>query len=321
MNKIAICLSSDNNYTQHLGAVIASVLKNKNENEYINFYIIDGGISEQNKEKLNSFKNNFSCEIEYVKPDLEKLKNCSTFRGDYITIATYYRLLIPELVNKEDRIIYLDCDIIVRHSLNDLYNKNFNNNLVLGVIDVTHNSHSKRLNIEKYINAGVLLMNIKQMREEKTTDKIFTWIESNKDKIKCHDQDIINAVLNDRIGYIEDIYNAQVRRKNLCNFDKIKDPVILHFISPKKPWTLWKPLNSTSWANEYFTSLENTPWENFIKEYKLKSFLIFPLKLFYPIGFFRNLLRNIFSVTNTSDRGGKIIKILGFKIKIKKNGK
>ena len=54
---------------------------------------------------------------------MEELKNCCTYKGDYISLATYYRLLIPELIPNEDRILYLDCDIIVRKSLSDLYNR------------------------------------------------------------------------------------------------------------------------------------------------------------------------------------------------------
>src|SRR5574344_2573577 len=97
MNKISVCFSSDNNYVQHLGAAISSILKNKNAEEYINIYIIDGGITDENKEKLEFFEKNYECKITYVKPDLETLKNCNTFQGDYISLATYYRLLIPEI--------------------------------------------------------------------------------------------------------------------------------------------------------------------------------------------------------------------------------
>ena len=56
MNNIAVCLSSDNNYVQHLGAAISSVLKNKNKDEFINVYIIDGGIEAENIEKLKNEK-------------------------------------------------------------------------------------------------------------------------------------------------------------------------------------------------------------------------------------------------------------------------
>ena len=319
MNNIAICLCSDNNYVQHLGAVISSVLKSKDENDYIKFYIVDGGISEDNKQKLNIFETKYDCQIQYIVPDMEKLKNCHTFKGDYISLATYFRLFIPELIPSEDKVIYLDCDIIVRKSLYDFYTKDFGNNLVLGVEDVSEKAHSARLNLERYVNAGAVLLNTKTMREENSVEKIIDWIATNNDKIECHDQDVLNAVFAGRIEYIEKVYNAQVRRNNLSEFDKIKDPVILHFISPKKPWSLWKPINSTHWAKEYFTALESTPWENFIDEYKKQSLLYAPLKIFYPTGAIKILLNNIFSVKNSKDKQQKIITILGFSLKISRN--
>ena len=203
--EIAICFGCDNKYVQHMAATMSSILKNKHEEEYIKFYVIDGGISAANKRKLAYFEKKYTCNITYVKPDLEKLKNCNTFKGDYISIAAYYRLLIPELIPNEDRVLYLDCDIIVRKPLSDLFYKHFENNLVLGVVDVSLKEHSKRLNVEKYINSGVLLLNCKKMREENSVEKIIDWINNNQDKIECHDQDVINAVFAGKVDYVENI--------------------------------------------------------------------------------------------------------------------
>ena len=318
MNNIAVCLSSDNNYVQHLGAAISSVLKNKSTDDFINIYVIDGGIEAENIEKLKSFEQKYDCRISFVKPVAEKLKNCITFKGDYISIATYYRLLIPEIIPNEDRVIYLDCDTIVRKSLFEFYNKDFKSNLILGVEDVGADGGAKRLNIGRYINAGVILINAKRMREENTVQKIFDWIDKNKDKIECHDQDVVNASCAGRIGYVEEIYNTQVRKNNHSKFDKIKNPVILHFISPKKPWTFWKPLDYTKWSREYFKALKDTPWENFIFKYNAKALLYLPLRCFYPTGFLKNFLRGIFSVRNTSYYKQKVVTVLFVPIRIKR---
>jgi len=312
--EINICLATDDNYCQHLGACVASVLKNKKENEKINVFILDGGIKEENKEKLRTFEKDYDCSIQFITPNLEKLKNCSTFKGNYITKVTYYRLLIPELIDCE-RIIYLDCDTIVNSSLKELYDKQFDNNLVLGVIDVTNKKHKKRLGLKKYINAGMLLLNVEKMRKENTVEKIFKWVNENTSKIELHDQDIINAAINDRIGYIEKTFNAQVRRNNLRTFDKMKNPVVLHFISSKKPWVLWKPLNTTHFGKKYFEALKNTPWESFISKYKLKSFFITPFRIFYPTGAIKFLMEEIFSIKKTPDGKHKVITVLFFKIK------
>lgn len=317
MNNIAVCFSSDSAYVKHMAASMASVLKNKNEDEFIKFYIIDGGITEDDKKKLSFFTENFSCSINYVKPDMEKLKNCITFKGDYISLATYYRLLIPEMIN-EDRIIYLDCDIIVRKSLKSLYEQDFEDNLVIGVEDVSKDAHSKRLNIDKYINAGVLLLNNKALKEGNYVNTMFNWLSNNLDIMECHDQDIINASLKGKIKYTDKKYDAQVQHSGKNEFEKITDPYIIHFISPQKPWTLWKPINYTKWEKEYHNAIKDTPFEIYSKDYKLKSKLILPLRFLYPSGIIKDIIRQVFSIRNSDDRSHKIITILGFKIKFKK---
>ena len=88
---------------------------------------------------------------------------------------------------------------------------------------------------------------------------------------------------------------------------------LLHFISSQKPWSYWKPLNSTPWAREYFEALKDTPWEDFIYEYNKKAKLWFFLRLFYPSGIFRTILQKIFSIKNSADRKYKIITVLGIK--------
>ncbi len=316
---IAICFGCDNNYVQHMGATMSSILKHKQDDEFIKFYVLDGGISVPNKEKLSYFEKKYLCSITYVQPNMEELKNCCTYKGDYISLATYYRLLIPELIPNEDRILYLDCDIIVRKSLSDLYNRDFGNNMVYGVVDCSVKEHSVRLGVSKYINAGVLLLNCKKMREENSVQTIIDWIGNNQDKIECHDQDVINAVFDGRIEYVEDIYNAQVKKLHDTIFSKIKDPAILHFISPKKPWVHWKPLNSTPWAVEYFKALKGTPWADFVKKYMKKALWMLPLRLFYPYGITRKIVRWIFSLTNTPDRQYKLLRILGITFKFKKH--
>lgn len=318
MSNIAVCISSDDNYVQHMAATISSILKNKKSDEFIKIYIIDGGITPKNKEKLKFFEQIYDCKLIYVVPDLTKMTYCHVYRGDHISLAAYYRLMIPELIPQESTIIYLDCDIIVRKSLSTLYSMDFENNFILGVEDVSNMEHSKRLGLDFYINSGMLLMNCKLMREQAIVEKIFDWVEHNQQRIIYHDQDIINASLKGKIKEIDYNYNAQVRKNNLCKFDKLENPVILHFISSKKPWTLWKSLNSTHWSDEYFKALVNTPWQDFIWKYRIKHILLFPLLVFYPQGHIREISQWIFMAGSTPDHQFKIFRIFGFEFKIEK---
>ena len=206
----------------------------------------------------------------------------------------------------------------MRKSLRPYFEYEFYNHLVFGVEDVSVKAHSERLGLQKYINAGVLLLNNKKLKEGGYTNKMFNWLSNNLDKIECHDQDVINVVLKDGIEYAEDTYGAQVQYRSKNRFEKIEDPAILHFISPQKPWTVWKPLCYTNWEKEYFNAIKDTPFDKLLDDYRKKAKWVFPLRIFYPSGVIKDFIRQIFSIRNSDDRSHKIVSIMFFKIKYKK---
>lgn len=317
-NDIAVCLASDINYIQHLAVTMASILKNAKKKDNIKFYIISDEINTANKNKISDLKKIHSFKITYIKPNKELLKNCNLAKHTHITSATYYRLLIPEII-PEDKVIYLDSDIVVRSSLSELYNKYFKGNYILGIKDFFSTDACKRLNLPKYINTGVLLLNSKQMRKDNITSKMLKSAENPEQELRQNDQDIINITLSGKIDYLDPKWNTQTILNSYGPFCNVKNPNIVHFISSKKPWTSLKPLNSSHWNKEYFKYLQYTKWANFTWKHKLKSILLFPLNLLYPTGKATWLIKKIFSIRNTPDLKFKVITILGIKMKMKRN--
>ncbi|HIT95452.1 MAG TPA: DUF4422 domain-containing protein, partial [Candidatus Aphodousia faecavium] len=122
---IHVCTACDDKYSEYLGTSITSVLKNKEAGDRIYYYVLDGGISELNKQRLRSFKEyNSSYFIYFLPVDNSKFGNLlQTVQSTHLSLATYYRLLIGEILpDFLDRVIYLDADTIVRSSLAALYN-------------------------------------------------------------------------------------------------------------------------------------------------------------------------------------------------------
>ena len=253
-NRINVCVSCDDNYAKYAGVVIASVLANADNDDNLYFYILDGGISEENKEKIASLKSIKNCEINFVSIDekmFEDYKNVKTHQ--YISIATYYRLKAPTLLPDVDKLIYLDCDMVVNTSLKELFNKDTSNYLLAGVSD-----NKTRMVKENptYVNAGMLVMDLNNMRKDGTEEKFFNYTKENINKITKGDQEIINDVCKGRINVIEPEWNVQtsnfVNRSNYTNF-----PKIIHYLSKEKPWkfgsySYFKPL--------WFKYLQLTPW-------------------------------------------------------------
>lgn len=274
MGRINVCLSCDNKYARYAAVVIASILANANKEDYLYFYILDGGIIDENKIKFNELKSIKNCEIEFVKineKDFSVYKKIKTH--SYLSVAAYYRLKLASLLPNIDKIIYFDCDIVVNSSLKDLYETDLHENIIAGVLDVRV-KHKKKWKNTNYINSGVVLFDLVKFREQDIEHKILQYIIENADKIDTGDQDIINFVLKNRIKIVDDLWNVQVSgfasRTSYTN-----KPKIIHYIGSDKPWVY---ASNTYFKDLYFKYLQHTPWklseqdkEKWIKQNKIDS--------------------------------------------------
>ena len=254
---INVCLSTDNNYAPYAGVVIASILSNAGENDKLNFYILDGNISQENKEKIQSLKSIRNCNITFVSVDeskFEDYKSLTTHK--YISLVTYYRLRLSEILTEVDRIIYLDCDTIVNCSLSDLFNTELNENYMAGVIDIRVKYKPKWKN-KIYVNAGMLLMDLEKIRRDNIEEKFLLYAKKHFGEIKTGDQDIINFVLGEKIKILDDLWNVQVS-SFLSRSNFTKKPKIIHYVARKKPWIFG---SFAFFKDRYFKYQRLTPWE------------------------------------------------------------
>lgn len=255
MTPINVCLACDDNYGKYAGVVIASVLANSKDDESLNFYILDGGISESKKTEILSLKSIKDCKIEFVQIEesmFEDYKKVATHK--YISIATYYRLRLATLLPEVERIIYFDCDMVVNSSLNNLFNVELGENIIAGVRDI--NKRMLQQN-PSYINAGMVLFDLNKIREENIEQKFYDYTNENFETIKMGDQTIINEVLKGRIKIVEDEWNVQ--SSNFTNRSSYtKHPYIIHYVAKRKPWHF----GSFSVHRQlYFKYLQMTPWK------------------------------------------------------------
>ncbi len=262
MKMINVCLACDDNYSKYAGVTIASVLVNSDMCDDLTFYILDEGISEENRNKLLSLTKIKQCSINFVKVNNEMFSDYFNIKThDYVSIPAFYRLKLSTLLPKLGRVIYFDCDVIVNTTLQELFNIEMGNFIVAGVRDI--NKKVLRKNPE-YINSGVVLIDLDNMRKFGIEDEFLDWTKNHFQSIKMGDREIINEVLKGRIKVIDDEWNVQ--SSNFTNRSSYtKNPKIIHFVSAKKPWH-WA---SFSYHRDlYFKYLQYTPWALNEKEYK-----------------------------------------------------
>ncbi|MBQ8886919.1 MAG: glycosyltransferase family 8 protein [Candidatus Gastranaerophilales bacterium] len=276
MQEYNICYSLDSNYAEQLAVSIASILKNADISDNINFYILDDGLSADDKNKINLLQNIKKFNIEYISVLNDDFKACplltekdEKYKDYHVTLPTYFRFKLPKFLPKLDKILYLDCDVIVRTSLKDLFSIPLDNTATAMVLDADTEKESKRLSLEKYFNAGVMLINLGYWRKNNIGNKLFEYAQNNKEHILWQDQDIVNIVLKDEIKKIDKKWNYQYFQYEELNNDELADSSILHIAGRFKPWLM--PFESNVY-DEYYCYLSFTAWKNNIVKYKQNSF-------------------------------------------------
>ena len=315
-SSVNLCFSTDENYLQHLSVAIISILKNAHSRKQINIFILQcsSKIKKSHKKKIQ--------QLQYMRPntsinfvDIDKtiFQDFPLIEGTHFTQAMYYRYIIPELFINLNKVLYLDCDIVVKADISELYKIELNNNYIAAVQDMVGISNQIRLNLNKtgkcfYCNSGVLLMNLKLLRRDNVIEKLVNYTIKNKEKLMWPDQDVINVVMENKIKYLDLSWNLQYyypETKTDYNenaFSKaIANPKIIHFIGYEKPWFI----NShRPFKKEYFEYLKYSPW----KKKKIKSIQQYS----------KQLCQKIFSIKNSQSKKYKIITIFGVRIKFKR---
>ncbi len=183
----------------------------------------------------------------------------STFKNawqkmDRVRNSTYYRLLIADMFPQYDRTIYLDSDIIVQGDLAELYAFELGDDFVAGtpapwyILESQREEYARSLgipNMEKYINAGVLLLNTKKIREHGLSGVM---AELTTQKFNSQDQDILNKVLFDGIRHLPFRFNVmtkyaswpEARFQGLFSDEEMREawasPLVIHYADKIKPW-------------------------------------------------------------------------------------
>ncbi|MDO5380461.1 MAG: glycosyltransferase family 8 protein, partial [Acidaminococcaceae bacterium] len=159
----------------------------------------------------------------------------------HITQAMYYRYLFAELLPPEiTRIIYLDADIICKGDILPLWQTDLQGKVLGAVRDWGEAKSCDRIGLKngRYFNSGVLLLDLKQWRQQKLTQQLFQWLEAVGDtKILWGDQDALNGVLDGEFTELPKQYNCIVINNTVLK--AAAEDVIVHYIDYVKPWHIY----------------------------------------------------------------------------------
>jgi len=244
---INLSFSINNRFIDKLFVPLISLFNNSDYNTIYNIYILVGDNFNQNDLKIlfniEKIYFNFFIHIISLGNDFQDI-----YKNKFMDASTYYRLKLPHICTDINRIIHIDVDTIILKDLMELYTLNFENKYILGRLDKYTNELDKlNLYIKNYINCGVLLMDLFNLRKYGYVGKFMEYIKLHNNSLYLHnhDQTIINYICHDRIGILKPIYhhwpyknirkflednkNLRIQYNPIDINNSFSNPFIIHF--------------------------------------------------------------------------------------------
>ena len=281
-----IVYSSSDLFSEITAVSIISLLKN-NIGENIHIYVINNGIKPKNQKRLKKLVCDYEQKLDFLPlPDIEKLVGRKINVGRW-NISTFGRCFLCSIMPESvDKMLFIDADTIVRHSLSDIYNADMRGKALLGVDDCRGGAYRRNIGLpskHEYINCGFMVVDLKKWRELEIEQECIDFINEKNGDITYMDQGVLNGVLGNKnlIGLIPPCYNAQrlyfdfsyndfirLRKPSFhykqADYERaINDPVLVHFTTCFFTGTRpWNKEDRHPFKKEFLEYKGLTPWGN-----------------------------------------------------------
>ena len=265
---IPIFFAVDDNYVPFLCVALRSICDSRTEKFEYQINVLVESLSIESRNAITSFE----CEnvkIKFVNVQKKLTAICQRLHiRDYYSNATYYRFFIPEMFPEYDRGLYLDCDIVVNRDVAKLYNCPMGDSIVGAIpeevmtdIDVFGRYSEEVLKIPRneYFNAGILVMNLKRMREIEI-ERLFSDLLSLRTYRVAQDQDYLNVICRGRVYYLSKMWN----KTPMPGSNEAIKPYIVHYKINFKPWRY----DGIPYANFFWKYADKTEFSDMLHKIK-----------------------------------------------------
>lgn len=270
-NVIPIFFASDKNYLPCLSVAIRSLLANVSKENTYHIYVLTPDITQQAlMEDFDVIPGNVTIRAVNINDKINSIKQKAKLR-DYYSLSIYSRLFIPEMFTEYDKIIYLDCDIIVNADIAKMHNVDISDNYLGCVLDKAVVNAPEFIEYvikhvgcdhdKQYFNSGVLLMNNTKCRESGMLEAFYDWLNKNQSTV-APDQDFLNIFCKNKVTYLPAGWDEMPIAQPLMD----KDLFIIHYNMFKKPWKykgimyedyFWKYAQKSKYFNDFIKQRES----------------------------------------------------------------
>lgn len=250
-----ILVTLDAGYLGPLSVMLRSLLESHPQQSF-DIYVMNSGLTEENfksvRQKVESYHGLKSGRMQLIDVKVDRAMLQDAPITDRYPQEMYYRIFaarfLPETL---DRVLYLDPDMVVINPLNELYEMELGNawfaaaSHVRGVMEKLNEIRLQSEEPGPYINSGVMLMNLKQLRENQDESQVMEYIEKHRNLLMLPDQDVISALYGGKILRIDPYRYNMTERLLMAQFAS-REPVdvawvrrntsIVHYCGRNKPW-------------------------------------------------------------------------------------
>lgn len=280
-----IVYASDDNFAEIMGVSIVSLFENNRNMQEIEIYILDSGIKDKNKNRIELVFEKYSrhAPVWIAATNINDVLGMKV-KQDRGSLSQFARLFVSSVLPKNlTRVLYLDCDIIIDKPLDELWNLNMKGKVVAALLDAFASGYRKNLGLEKndiMFNSGVMLIDLKRWKKEHIEDKILELIKKYKGQIPQGDQGALNAVLSHETALLDPKFNSitifhdftykdmLIYRKPPMFYSKdevkeaVKNPVIIHFTTSFISRRAWVEGSEHPYTNRWLEYKSMSPWKD-----------------------------------------------------------
>lgn len=273
MNReIPIFFTIDDSYAPFLAVALNSAIKNSDPQRNYKAIVLYQDLGADNISRLQSLQTeNFKIELMPIRANMEALDDrmSNRLRCDYFTLTIYFRLFIPSMFPQYDKGIYIDSDVVLTDDIAKLFDIDIGENYIgacndLSIADipplVAYTEKAVGVNAKEYINSGVLLMNLKKMRDDDLEVHFLALLNKYHFDSIAPDQDYLNAMCNGKIYYLEEKWDTMPNDAK----PMLTETSLIHYNLFSKPWCY----DGIQYEEEFWNYAQDCGFIDEIREFK-----------------------------------------------------
>lgn len=270
---VPIFFTIDDKYAPYMAVALYSLMEHANPKYDYTIYVIHQDLSDKNKKRiLDMGKKNFKIIFEQMSDTLHGISNerAGRLRCDYSTYTIYYRLFLADMFPQYNKGLYLDSDIVVPGDISELCLTELHGMPIGGCADMSvsgvevlagYMENAVGVDRYQYINSGILLMDLKKMREIGLSQHFLKLLNTYGFDTIAPDQDYLNAMCNGNIFHLDKAWDVMP----LHDQEEMREPKIIHYNLFDKPWCykgvqyesyFWQAAAETPFYDELLAHLE-----------------------------------------------------------------